>query len=146
MSVGLKVLGGIGAAALLAFDIATPPTPTAVTSVPVAIENEPVRETPAQIEVVDEPPAIGEREVVEATPVPVTSREVSPKPVPKPTEQKPTASRGCHPSYSGCLQMNAGDYDCAGGSGDGPNYTGPVEVYGSDPFDLDRDNDGWGCE
>jgi hypothetical protein len=42
--------------------------------------------------------------------------------------------------------MNAGDYDCAGGSGNGPNYTGPVRVYGSDPFDLDQDNDGWGCE
>lgn len=52
----------------------------------------------------------------------------------------------CHPSYSGCLKMNAGDYDCAGGSGNGPNYIGPVQVYGSDPFDLDRDNDGWGCE
>ena len=54
--------------------------------------------------------------------------------------------QNCHPSYSGCLKLNQGDYDCASGSGNGPNYTGPVEVYGSDPFDLDRDNDGWGCE
>jgi hypothetical protein len=53
---------------------------------------------------------------------------------------------GCHPGYSGCLKQNAGDYDCAGGSGNGPNYTGPVKVSGSDPFDLDRDNDGMGCE
>ncbi len=52
----------------------------------------------------------------------------------------------CHPSYSGCLEINAGDYDCADGSGNGPNYTGTVRVHGSDPFDLDRDNDGWGCE
>lgn len=52
----------------------------------------------------------------------------------------------CHPSYSGCLRVGAGDYDCAGGSGNGPNYTGKVRVTGSDPFDLDRDNDGWGCE
>jgi hypothetical protein len=52
----------------------------------------------------------------------------------------------CHPSYSGCLKQNAGDYDCSGGSGNGPNYTGRVRVYGSDPFGLDRDNDGWGCE
>ena len=51
----------------------------------------------------------------------------------------------CDPNYSGCLKMNAGDYDCSGGSGNGPNYTGPVEVYGSDPFDLDRNHDGWGC-
>lgn len=61
-------------------------------------------------------------------------------PIVKPTESK------CHPSYSGCLKVNAGDYDCASGSGNGPNYTGRVEVYGSDPFDLDRDNDGVGCE
>lgn len=52
----------------------------------------------------------------------------------------------CHPGYSECLKRNAGDYDCAGGSGNGPNYTGRVRVYGSDPFRLDRDNDGWGCE
>ncbi|MEK7638560.1 MAG: hypothetical protein AAB388_00185 [Patescibacteria group bacterium] len=44
------------------------------------------------------------------------------------------------------MKRNAGDYDCAGGSGNGPNYTGPVRVNGSDPFDLDRDDDGWGCE
>lgn len=55
-------------------------------------------------------------------------------------------SDDCHPSYSGCLNPNAGDYDCSGGSGNGPNYTGAVQVYGSDPFDLDRDNDGLGCE
>lgn len=52
----------------------------------------------------------------------------------------------CHPSYSGCLKMNAGDYDCAGGSGNGPNYTGQVQVFGADAFGLDRDHDGWGCE
>lgn len=76
-----------------------------------------------------------------------TAKSVSP--VPKtPTEQpvKPKPTCSCHPSYSGCLKMNAGDYDCSGGSGNGPNYTGPVQVYGSDPFDLDQDNDGWGCE
>lgn len=52
----------------------------------------------------------------------------------------------CHSSYSGCLKVNAGDYDCAGGSGNGPNYTGTVRVTGPDVFDLDRDRDGWGCE
>jgi len=52
----------------------------------------------------------------------------------------------CHPSYSGCLKPNASDYDCAGGSGNGPYYTGTVQVYGPDVFGLDRDNDGWGCE
>lgn len=52
----------------------------------------------------------------------------------------------CHASYSGCLKPNSGDYDCQGGSGNGPNYTGPVQVIGPDVFDLDRDNDGRGCD
>ena len=52
----------------------------------------------------------------------------------------------CHPSYSGCLKIGAGDYDCAGGSGNGPNYTGRVQVLGYDEFGLDRDKDGIGCE
>lgn len=55
-------------------------------------------------------------------------------------------SSNCHPSYSGCLRRGAGDYDCAGGGGNGPNYTGKVHVTGPDEFDLDRDGDGWGCE
>lgn len=47
--------------------------------------------------------------------------------------------------YDPCLAP-AADYDCAGGSGDGPAYTGPVRVIRSDPYDLDSDGDGWGCE
>jgi hypothetical protein len=41
---------------------------------------------------------------------------------------------------------DAADYDCAGGSGDGPKYTGTVKVIGDDHFDLDRDGDGVGCD
>ncbi len=53
----------------------------------------------------------------------------------------------CHPSYEGaCLDPDASDYDCSGGSGDGPMYTGPVQMVGSDDFDLDRDGDGYACE
>ena len=54
----------------------------------------------------------------------------------------------CHPSYEGeCLKVGIGDYDCAGGSGNGPNYVeGTVRVVGPDEFDLDRDGDGLGCE
>jgi len=52
----------------------------------------------------------------------------------------------CHPSYSGCLDPNASDYDCIGGSGNGPYYTGRVRVIGPDVFGLDRDGDSWGCE
>lgn len=62
----------------------------------------------------------------------------------EPAPKKPESR--CHASYSGCLKPDSGDYDCAGGTGNGPNYTGPVEVLGPDVFDLDRDNDGWGCE
>ena len=53
----------------------------------------------------------------------------------------------CHPSYTGaCLDPNASDYDCIGGSGNGPKYTGRVKVVGPDVFRLDADHDGWGCE
>jgi hypothetical protein len=54
---------------------------------------------------------------------------------------------GCDPNYAGaCLSPNSSDYDCAGGSGDGPDYTGYVEVVGDDHYDLDRDGDGIACE
>jgi hypothetical protein len=57
------------------------------------------------------------------------------------------ARQSCDPNYKGaCLDPNAGDYDCEGGSGDGPKYTGIVRSVGSDPFDLDRDGDGVGCD
>ncbi len=54
----------------------------------------------------------------------------------------------CHTSYQGeCLTPGIGDYDCAGGSGNGPNYVySTVQVVGYDEFDLDRDGDGLGCE
>jgi hypothetical protein len=58
------------------------------------------------------------------------------------------AKRTCHSSYRGrCLKPNASDYDCAGGSGNGPYYvSGPFRVVGSDPFRLDADRDGIACE
>lgn len=41
----------------------------------------------------------------------------------------------------------AGDIDCAGGGGNGPNFVvGPVPVAPGDPHRLDRDGDGIGCE
>ena len=53
----------------------------------------------------------------------------------------------CHPSYIGACVPVASDVDCAGGSGNGPEYVvGPVEVIGPDVYGLDRDNDGVGCE
>jgi hypothetical protein len=55
---------------------------------------------------------------------------------------------GCDPSYEGeCLQDGIGDYDCAGGSGNGPNYVySEVRVVGVDVFGLDADGNGIGCE
>jgi hypothetical protein len=62
-------------------------------------------------------------------------------------QRSPDDSRrsNCTPGYSPCLPP-AYDYDCRGGSGDGPKYAGPVRVTGSDPYDLDRDGDGKACE
>jgi hypothetical protein len=59
-----------------------------------------------------------------------------------------TGSRSnCDPNYEGaCLDPNSPDYDCEGGSGDGPDYTGPVTVVSDDHFELDRDGDGSACE
>jgi micrococcal nuclease len=56
-----------------------------------------------------------------------------------------TTSAACHPSYIPCLLI-VSDYDCIGGSGDGPYYTGRVQVVGPDDYGLDRDHDGIGCE
>ena len=52
----------------------------------------------------------------------------------------------CTPGYSPCIPPGP-DVDCAGGSGNGPRYVqGPVTVTGSDPYGLDSDHDGIGCE
>jgi uncharacterized membrane protein YccC len=57
------------------------------------------------------------------------------------------SSSECDPNYSGaCLDPYASDYDCEGGSGNGPDYTGEVTVVGVDHYGLDADGDGTGCE
>lgn len=62
------------------------------------------------------------------------------------SDSTPSAAK-CDPNYSGaCLDPDSPDYDCEGGSGDGPDYTGEVRVVGSDPYELDRDGDGIACE
>jgi hypothetical protein len=59
-------------------------------------------------------------------------------------------TNNCTPGYSPCLVWHGGaDYDCYGGGGNGPYYTAPGVTYrvtGSDPYGLDADNDGYGCE
>jgi threonine dehydrogenase-like Zn-dependent dehydrogenase len=57
------------------------------------------------------------------------------------------SGRTCDRNYAGaCLDPSSSDYDCEGGSGDGPDYTGFVRVVGDDHFALDRDGDGMACE
>lgn len=72
-----------------------------------------------------------------------------PPTAPPPPPPPPPAPEGdCDPSYPDeCLDPSAEDYDCAGGSGNGPEYVeGPLRVRPPDPFGLDADGDGWGCE
>jgi membrane protein involved in colicin uptake len=58
----------------------------------------------------------------------------------------PPADNNCTPGYSPCIPPGS-DVDCEGGSGNGPRYVaGPVTVTGSDPYRLDSDHDGIGCE
>jgi len=70
-------------------------------------------------------------------------------PPPPPTTAAPVAPAaggGCTPGYDPCVPV-ASDVDCAGGSGDGPAYVdGPISVTGSDPYGLDSDGDGVGCQ
>jgi hypothetical protein len=69
-------------------------------------------------------------------------------PPPQPPVVDPSEQGGnCDPNYVGaCVPAGASDVDCAGGDGDGPDYVGPVQVVGSDPYGLDRDGDGYACE
>ncbi|MFL6130940.1 MAG: PASTA domain-containing protein [Mycobacteriales bacterium] len=77
-----------------------------------------------------------------AQPPPAATRPPAPKPAPS------SASTSCDPAYPDvCLKDGIGDYDCSSGSGNGPNYVrGPVRVLPPDPFGLDADGDGVGCE
>lgn len=75
------------------------------------------------------------------------SRPFQTKRKPPPAPPPPAPSSNCHPSYKGaCLDPNSPDYDCEGGSGNGPDYTGTVQVVGYDEYGLDADGDGIGCE
>jgi len=80
--------------------------------------------------------------VSEVTHIGTREPYVPPAPAPAPQVQQ---SSNCDPNYSGCVPI-ASDVDCVGGSGNGPAYTGTVQVIGSDIYDLDRDGNGWGCE
>lgn len=84
--------------------------------------------------------------VAEVTHIGTREPYVPPAPVPTPSPAPQVQQQSsCDPNYSGCVPI-ASDVDCAGGSGNGPAYTGTVQVIGSDIYDLDRNGDGWGCE
>lgn len=60
-------------------------------------------------------------------------------PVPAPAQApQPTQQSTCMAGYSPCLPVVA-DLDC-------PDIGHPVTVTGSDPYRLDRDHDGIGCD
>jgi micrococcal nuclease len=74
-------------------------------------------------------------------------RCAEPPPSPPPSPEPPSPS--CTSGYSPCLPLGPSDYDCAGGEGNGPAYSDPgvtYQVSGSDPYGLDADADGFGCE
>jgi endonuclease YncB( thermonuclease family) len=82
-----------------------------------------------------------------------SSGETAPAAEPPPTTEAPATTEqatSCDPSYPTlCLDPTVSDYDCAGGSGNGPEYVQETDfpVRPPDPFGLDgNDNDGVGCE
>jgi hypothetical protein len=89
--------------------------------------------------------------VIGQTPLPGSKRQAGatvqlivakPKPEPPDDVENGTDCQG----YMPCIPPGP-DVDCAGGTGDGPRYVdGPVTVTGSDPYGLDGDGDGTGCE
>lgn len=92
-------------------------------------------------------PTPSDQRAVEQKSNPFQQPEVRKNTVPvalKPAPKQQDSS--CNPNYSGCLRTDASDYDCAGGSGNGPYYTGRVRVLRIDVYGLDRDGDGWGCD
>jgi hypothetical protein len=84
-----------------------------------------------------------------ATAVPVSSAVAQPGPTATGAKAAVVKKRKkCDRNYSGrCLKPNVSDYDCAGGSGNGPYYVqGPVRIVGNDHYRLDADGDGVACE
>ena len=91
-------------------------------------------------------PVAGDFGVLTGGGTPPPSVCTPPPPPPTPPTPAGPADSGCHPSYTGACVPIVSDVDCAGGSGNGPEYVGRVNVVGPDDYDLDRDGDGVGCE
>ena len=123
---------------------ATPrPTPKPTLAPAVALASPVVAATPAALVASTPAPVV----VAPVAPVPAIPVAVA-TPVPFVAPAPVVVAPAYDASYPGAnLLVGVGDYDCAGGSGDGPNYVaGPITVLPPDPFDLDRDGNGIGCE
>jgi hypothetical protein len=135
-------LAGCGSSTKGAEPLATSRPTTSVKRVPTSTTTKPkvkakVAPTTARVTV---PPT------APPTPAPTPPPTPAPTQPPPPPPPPPTqAAQSCTPGYDPCLPP-ASDYDCEGGSGNGPAYTGYVTVSGPDIYDLDRDGNGAGCE
>ncbi len=73
-------------------------------------------------------------------PVGNTTVPVAPQPAqPEPAQPAPAQDSNCDPNYTPCIPAYPPDLDCG-------QIGFAVQVIGSDPHGLDRDNDGSGCE
>ena len=83
-----------------------------------------------------------------SSPVPYSSPSIVPPTTIEPIAVAKAPPGTCDPSSPDlCLDPTAEDYDCQGGSGNGPRYVdGPIRVRPPDQFGLDSDGDGLGCE
>jgi hypothetical protein len=82
------------------------------------------------------------RRYVGAPPAPSSPVPLSPVPSPaKPHRHLAGPAGSCEPGYSPCLPR-VGDLNCS----DIPDAKKPVSVSGDDPYHLDADGDGLGCE
>lgn len=123
------------------------PSSTVTTAAPTTTA---ATEAPTTVPVTEEAPTATVAPTTTAAPTttrpPTTKRPTAAAPATT-AAIKPLVGGDCNPSYSGACVPNASDVDCAGGEGNGPAFVqGPVRVVGSDPYRLDADNDGIGCE
>lgn len=144
-------LGAIVVVLFILFGVSLPPVEEQKAEVKgesVQNQTSPIAETSSNPTPTSNPTPSLSPKIIEPTPKPSASPVIKSSPSPTPQAYQPPTNSGCDPSYPDvCIPPGAADYDCAGGSGNGPNYiSGPLRVLPPDPHDLDRDGDGIGCE